>query len=109
MVKPDFIALYWPDDPNSVALLKKIMEYARKDKRSRSWVIREAVREYVENHASGNPQTDLGVWSGNAEPPKSLKSDDKTRFREAEDIYWLVNNRGMTIEQATASVKRKLV
>ena len=95
MVKrPSFIALYWPDRTDDVQLLKLVDELAKKDARSRSWVLRQAAKEYVKAHYPGNPQTDMRVFTGDLEPPKTTReSNDK-------EVWRLMRDYGLTKDEA---------
>jgi hypothetical protein len=60
------------DEPETAKYLKLVDELARKDSRSRSWIILEALKEYVNNHYPGNPQEDLRIWMGQEGPKGSV-------------------------------------
>ncbi|HKT22841.1 MAG TPA: ribbon-helix-helix protein, CopG family [Nitrososphaerales archaeon] len=87
------------DDDDTI---KKIEDFAAKDTRSRSWVIMEALREYVKNHGSGNPQTDIRVFTGEVGAPPALQEDPKWIAKVAR--YY-----GISKEQAAAKIKRGAV
>jgi Ribbon-helix-helix protein, copG family len=70
----------YSDIPENERLLKQIEELAKKDARSRSWIIIEALKEYLANHYPGNPQTDLRVWTGEEGPKGSEWA--KSRVKE---------------------------
>jgi len=70
----DVISVYWPVNARHIEAKKKLVYLARKEGRSPSWIIREAIFEYLKNHGSGNPQTDMRVFTGEVEPPPALRT-----------------------------------
>lgn len=92
-------------------MVNKLDELATKDKRSRAWIIREAVKEYLTDHYPGNPQTDLRIFpadDGSSIPPPKTIAKAESRFIEehAGSIAFLMKTKNIPQEEAVEIIRR---